>query len=604
MVSKKTIAAVLLLGALLTAVVLSAGCVTEETGAADTLYLGNVITMDDDNPAAEAVAVKDGIIVFVGSKEDAPAFCDENTEIIDFGDYSIYPGFLEAHSHVIQAGIRDYGTIKLSESVPLSQTIKEFQAYIEKNPGKEYYIGSGWSAPGEEPTAAMLDAVCPDVPVILQSVDAHSVWVNSKEIEALNYSPEYIKEMGPQQIHVDADGKLTGYIQETPAIELFKNLPFTVEEMKGFFLQWQDKVLASGYTAVSDAGIELVGEKALQIYDELAREGKLKLRIFGLSLVNDNTDTPEEDMAKIYELAKKYKSEYFTIIGAKVFLDGVSAGHTAWMLEPYKDMPESVGVKRFSDTDKLARLITAADKYDMLVHGHAMGDGAAHMFADAVEKSVQETGNYDQRNAAAHLQFITEEDKERFGKYGIVAVSGYLWCPLSEKGVKVMGGLVGPEKAIQGFPAKSFINHGAVVVGHSDYPVSPVMSIPEAVYTAVSRTDPAGGTKKINTDELLTRKEALETVTTNVAYMWHEEDRMGSLEAGKLANMAVMSVDFLQDELEMIAEAAVTRNVATIVDGEIVYSAEPERLSDEEVEEYLRMTAELGDIWSQYEDIL
>ena len=139
MVNRKTIAAVLLLGIALLAVIATAGCVTtEETGPADTLYLGNVITMDDKNPTAEAVAVKDGIIVFVGSEEDAEKFCDENTEIIDYGDFSIYPGFLEAHAHVSLAGMRSYGMAKLTPGAPLKQTVDEIAKYIKENPGKKY----------------------------------------------------------------------------------------------------------------------------------------------------------------------------------------------------------------------------------------------------------------------------------------------------------------------------------------------------------------------------------------------------------------------------------------------------------------------------------
>ena len=266
MVSKKSVAAVLLLCVTLLAVIATAGCVnTEQTGTADTLFLGNVITMDDANPMAEAVAVKDGIIIFVGSEKDAKSFCDENTEIIDYGEYSIYPGFLEAHAHVSLAGVREYGMAKLTLLVPLKQTLEEMQAYILKNPGKEYYYGSGWSFTGEEPTASMLDTVCSDVPVILNTMDGHSVWVNSKALEILNYTPEEIKEMGPAEIRVNADGNPTGYMSEKPAIDIINNLPFTVEELKECTLKFQEDVLSKGFTGLCDAGIELCGPKQIQV---------------------------------------------------------------------------------------------------------------------------------------------------------------------------------------------------------------------------------------------------------------------------------------------------------------------------------------------------
>ena len=602
MVNKKTIAAVFLLGAVLLAVIMTAGCVnTEQADTADTIFYGNVITMDDNNPSAEAVAVKDGIIVFVGSAADAEAFRGETTEIIDYGDYSIYPGFLEAHCHVSGAGTRSYGMAKLSPAVPLSKTLEEIKDYIQKNPGRQTYIGSGWSFGGEEPNAAMLDAVCSDVPVILVTGDGHSLWVNSKALASFNYTPEYIKEMGPAQIRVDANGNPTGYISETPAAAFLKKLPYTVEELKEFFLKWQDEAFAMGYTGVADAGVEITGDKQYQVYDELEKEGKLKMQIAGLSLVKDNTDTPEEDMAKINELAKKYNSKHFNVIGAKVFIDGVIEAHSAWMIDAYKDQPGYYGVKRFTDTDKMAALITAADKYGMLVHAHAVGDAAAKMFADAVEKSVKETGNYDQRNAAAHLQYITPEDIKRFGKYGIVAVSGYQWCPTNNVSYPVEEKYVGADYAKKGYPAKSFVNAGSVVVGHTDYPVSPIVNVPLAFYNAVERNSPFEGTGVRGPEEALTREEALASLTTNVAYSMHAEDRMGSLEPGKLANMAVLSVDLLHDDMDDIALATVTKNVATIVDGEIVYSAEPEKLTEKEIEEFIELLASLPEVWAQNE---
>ena len=128
MVNRKSIAGILLLGIALIAVITAAGCVNpEETGPADTLYLGNVITMDDKNPTAEAVAVKDGIIIFVGSAKDAKAFCDEHTKVIDYGDNSIYPGFLEAHMHISLAGMRNYGMFELSSGAPWKKTSKSFR---------------------------------------------------------------------------------------------------------------------------------------------------------------------------------------------------------------------------------------------------------------------------------------------------------------------------------------------------------------------------------------------------------------------------------------------------------------------------------------------
>ena len=139
MVSRKSIAGILLLGIALFAVIVTAGCVnTGETGPADTLYLGNVITMDDKNPIAEAVAVKGDTILFVGSAADAETYCDENTKVIDYGEYSIYPGFLEAHMHVSLAGMRDYGMFELSSGAPWKKTSKSFRNTFRNIPDRRF----------------------------------------------------------------------------------------------------------------------------------------------------------------------------------------------------------------------------------------------------------------------------------------------------------------------------------------------------------------------------------------------------------------------------------------------------------------------------------
>lgn len=546
-------------------------------GPADTLFLGNVVTMDDKNPSAEAVAVKDSIIVFVGPAEEAKAFCNEKTEIIDYGDFSIYPGFLESHAHVGMAGVRLYGMAKLTPAAPLKQVVEEIAAYIKENPGRKFYVGSGWAFSGENPTASMLDEIAPDVPVLLQTVDGHSVWLNSKALEVVAFTPEQIKKFGPAQIRVDADGNPTGYLSETPAIELFRGLPFTIEDLKAFTLKWQEEAIADGFTGGCDAGLEIFEDKQIQAFVELEKEGKLKLRIYGLSVIDDNTETPEEDMARVAEMAKKYNSEHFKIIGAKVFIDGVIEAHTGWMLDDYKDEPGYYGVRRFDDVDKMARLMTAADKYGMLVHSHCVGDAAARMFADSAEKAIETTGNYDQRNAAAHLQYLRPEDIKRFGKYGIVAVSGYQWCPKNSISFPYESQCVGADYAEKAYPAQSFIDAGAVVVGHTDYPISPIVSVPHAVYEGVTRTSPILGRDGIRgPEEAMSREDTLKSMTSNVAYMWHEEDRMGTLEVGKLANMSVFTADFMKDSLGALTGAAFLGTYATIIDGKVVYQAKVE----------------------------
>lgn len=243
-------------------------------------------------------------------------------------------------------------------------------------------------------------------------------------------------------------------------------------------------------------------------------------------------------------------------------------------------------------------------EFIMRVHAHTMGDGAVHAFADAVEKSVKETGDYDQRNAAAHLQFVSDEDKARFAKYGIVAVAGYHWAIKGQNSANEEK-LVGHERYITSYPGQSLIDAGVTVVGHSDYPISPIMSAPFVFYMGSTRQLPSSeNTDVLGPQERISGEDLLKTLTSNVAYMWGEEDRMGTLEAGKLANMAVPAVDLLHDDLDTIAHSIEDKNVATIVDGEVVFESEPKEMTDAEFEELLSQLSSLYDSWSEAEAAL
>jgi hypothetical protein len=244
------------------------------------------------------------------------------------------------------------------------------------------------------------------------------------------------------------------------------------------------------------------------------------------------------------------------------------------MLEDYLDQPGYHGVERFNDHDKMVELITEADKEGLSVHVHTIGNGATHFMLDCIEDAEKVTGDLDQRNVLAHLQFVTEEDVRRIGKTGSVPAVAPLWSPKEEALFRMEADYVGEELANQAYPIKSFFDVGANVVFHSDYPVSPIMDIKLSVYTAERRRYPDGSTGGMetrgNTNEAITREQSLRAMTINVARAWHREHRIGSIEFGKIANMTVYDCDFLHDDIEKVAQAKL---VATVVDGEEVYKA-------------------------------
>lgn len=536
---------------------------------ADLLVLGNVITMDEHKPHAEAVAIKGDKILYVGAAEVARKLCDENTEVCDYGKNSVYPGFLEAHCHPGGAGAKMTLITSLDPNASLEECVKTMKDYMDANPDKNMYQGMGFEEHDVKPRADMLDAICPDKIMMCTDSGGHSMWLNTKAMEHFGINKEAVEKWGTDCVRVDENGNPTGYISEGPVFHVRANNVITMDEFKDAFLHWQNYALSMGYTGVYDAGVEVTNVlEPLAIY-ELEKEGKLNHYIFGGSLIKDNTDTPEEDMDKIAKEAEEHNSKHYKLIGAKVFCDGVIEGHTAWMLDDYLDQPGYRGIARFNDHEKMVRLIKAAEKHNMNVHVHTIGDAAVKACVDAIAEAEEATGDFDMRNALAHLQSVRPEDIKRMAEYNIMAVCGIMWVEMTHTEYDVMVKYVGKEKSDRGFPVKDFLDQGAVVMSHSDYPVSPTFSAPWTICLGAIGYQPSNGEKMLrHKDQCISRLDTLKAITTNVAYSWHEEDRMGSLEIGKLANLTVFDKDFLQDDLTEVENA---KCLATFVDGKLVY---------------------------------
>ena len=528
--------------------------------------------MDEFKPYAEAIAVADEKIIYVGSKEVAMKLQGDNTKVLDYGKNSIYPGFLEAHCHPGLAANMMFGRAKLSEGKTPEDYLAILKKYIQDNPDKPHYVGSGWADDLlYQLNAKQLDEICPDKPLINQSGSGHMMWVNTKAMEAFDINEDAVKQWGTECIHVDENGKPNGMLAEKPAIDLVKRVQPDLAQAKAELLGFQQYAFSNGYTGVYDAGYQLLTEQDPRAYKELDDEGKLKMYSFCGSFVNDNTDTPEEDMARIAAEAKEYNGQHVKVIGAKIFADGVVEGHTAWMLDDYVDKPGYKGVRRFDDHDKMVRVVKAAAAHDLNVHVHSIGDGATQAWIDAFAQAQTEVGNFDMRNALAHLQEVTPEDVKRIGEYNIMAVCGIMWTIKHPAGFPQEVAYVGEEKSLNAYPVKSIMDGGGVVASHSDFPVSPAFSAVQAFLMGVLKKLPSFPDDWIrNIDQAISRHEALKTLTSNVAYMWHAEDRMGSISVGKLANFAVLDRDFMHDDFALIEKSKV---VATIVDGEEVYKA-------------------------------
>lgn len=543
----------------------------------DKLILGNVITMDKANSLAKAIVVRDGKIEYVGDVETAKKTAGSDAQILDYGNNCIYPGFLEPHTHGMLAGYRAIGQADLScvYVTDYDKYAKIMKDFIAAHPEKQVYLAAGWMEDGSDIDHTYLDNICPDKPLVMNTGGGHSCLLNKKAMEMFGINDEALKQYGPSLIHVGADGHPNGYICEGPAIAVFGKVPLGVEDVKSFLLNWQEFALSKGYTAVADAGEDLFYKDAAKAYKELEDEGKLKLRTFSYVLSPDNPDDPAAVAQSISEKAKQYSGEYYKVVGIKAFLDGVIEAHTGWLLEDYLDEPGYHGCERFNDTKKMTDLIVEAQKRGLAVHVHSEGDGATHFMLDCIERAQAVTGDKDQRNVLAHLHEVSDEDIKKMASTRSIAAVAPLWTPyFGEEGDQEVR-FIGKERSDNSYPIKSFIDAGAVTVYHSDYPISPSVDISRSIFMGELRAAPEddfGGIEKSqrNLKEAVTRLDSLRSLTTNVAYAWKMEDKMGSIEKGKLANFAVIDKNFLEDDAMDILNS---KNIATIVDGEVVYKA-------------------------------
>ena len=521
------------------------------------------------------MAVKEGRIVFLGTEKTARKICDENTAVLDYGKNTVYPGFMDAHTHGLMAGQRLAIEFDLSDGSSMQDYVDITKQYIDSHPGRTCYKGAGWNE-YEEPTAAMLDAVCSDAPILLTSSDAHSCWLNSCALKQCGFDAQKAKEMGYDLVHVDENGNPSGRLCEAAGQKAREAFQPNLEEIKEGLLAWQEFAFSQGMTGVGECLLDMY-EDGLKAYDELNREGKWKLRTYAYPTCREIVlgGRVSELGDHLLGLKQKYDSDHFRIMGYKVVLDGVVEAHTAYMEEDYADQPGYKGVLNIKDQDKLNELVLTVNKAGLPVHTHAIGDGAVRMILDAYEYSETETFNFELRNAACHLQCVRNEDFARFADYNVVAVVAPLWVPVEQPFFDNEIEYLGKDRAWNEYPIGSFVDAGATIAFHTDYPVTPNMNAPRSIYTAVKRGAPDKGPESVkNPDEGILPIAALLASTINCAYLFKVENELGNFRIGKKADATVFDKDF--QDLDDLYHVDETKLVATIIDGEEVYRAKTE----------------------------
>jgi predicted amidohydrolase YtcJ len=551
------------------AVVLAAsGC---RKDPADLVVLGGrIVTMDRFQPQAEALAARGGMIVAVGSEEEVSELVGPETQVLDLAGAVAVPGLIEAHGHFLSLG-RTEMQLDLREAADWPAIVAMVaEAVAEARPG-EWILGRGWhqekwAAPPDPaveglPLHAELSLVSPANPVLLTHASGHAAIVNARAMELAGIT---VESPDPEGGHIlrDADGMPTGVLRETAAdvVSAVADREPGRDELRETAELAAAECVANGITSFQDAGASFAEVELLR---GLAEAGRLPVRLW--VMLSEDNDTLTERLPG-YQV-KDAGGGFLTVGGIKRLADGALGSHGAWLLEPYSDQPESTGLNIVT-AEELAVSARLAAEHRLQLCTHGIGDRANRVTLDVYEAMLIRLADGDRRRwRIEHAQHLHPDDVGRFGELGVVAAMQPVHCTSDGPWVPLR---LGEQRAREGaYVWRALLDQGAVIASGTDTPVEDINPI-ATFHAAVSRRM-ADGSSFFPTQRM-SREEALRSMTLDAAYAAFEEERKGSLEVGKLADITVLSQDLLTiDEDEIPA----TRVLATVVGGEVRYTSGP-----------------------------
>ncbi|MDC7126125.1 MAG: amidohydrolase, partial [Spirochaetales bacterium] len=475
---------------------------------ADTILTNaNVYTVDKNKNSAEAIAIKDGKIIFIGSDSEIMNYKGDKTTVYDLEKKLVLPSFIDSHMHPAVSAIDYLFRIQLRGVFTREDYLVRVKEFVEKNPNLEEYEGSGFqrSAFGEYgPIKEDLDKIMPNKPMSLSSVDGHSLWVNSKTLELAGITKDTPSPAGGVIKKDPETGEPTGLLTESArnaVKELFT--PPTKEQYKESILWLQKWFNSLGLTSCHDAIVEFEPDYYMA-YEELAREGKLTIRFRGSWLITpeivgggegQSDDfipemTIDEAIAHAVEVSKTFQTPYWQINSFKFFSDQVIEEETGFMKEAYKHRDDNWhGIKVWKD-DFLREAFQKCDAVGFNIHTHQIGDAAADYALTALEYAVDKNGKRDSRHTFAHIQVIEDSDVARMKKLGMTAVIAPYWTEIDDYYWELYYPFLGEKLAHDGqYRGASLFEAGINTSFHSDFSVTE----PDygwALYTAVTRTQP------------------------------------------------------------------------------------------------------------------
>lgn len=577
---------VLLGAAALTPIVLlGTGCGEKEGDVnADKIFKGGpIVTMNDAARSAEAVAVRSGRILAVGSEAEVMQTKGAGTEVVDLGGHTLLPSFLDAHGHFMNAlQIVQWANVSSPPVGPVTSiadiipVLKEHVARLGIKPG-EWIIGYGYDptvlSDGREATRDDLDPHFPDNPVLLIHVSNHGALLNSKAFAEVGMDETTETPPGGVILRKEGSNEPAGLVMETAFLPIFANMPQpSEEELLDTFDEAQQIYAGAGVTTAQEGATHA---KDLRLLRKAADEGRLYLDVVSLPLIFEipamvkeyapdfrggPTELPDEAASAFGTYRNRLKLQ-----GVKFIVDGSPQGKTAFWSEPLLT-PGPAGEENWrgaplfppETVDKAAKEVF--DK-GIQVFSHCNGDAAIDMLIDAARKAGVEAGD-DRRTVIVHSQFMRPEQLDDYVELGFspsfFTMHAFFWGTVHTENL-------GKERADYLSPMASAVKKGLRCSNHSDFSVTP-MDPMRMIWTAVARKAREG--QVIGKDERVDVWQALKALTIDAAWQIFEEDRKGTLEPGKLADLVILDENPLTVDTDDILDIAV---IETMKEGETVY---------------------------------
>jgi len=528
---------------------------------------GNIYTVDETNPKAQAVALRADRIVYVGSNSGVQSFVAQRTRIVDLSGKTMLPGLTDSHYHLIGVGLREI-TLNLEAVLSLEDFLSRVKMRVDKAKPGEWITGRGWIEtfwkPPVFPTRWDIDKVAPNNPVVLTRADGHALVANSAALKIASINGETPNPFGGE-ISKTKEGEPNGMLLDAAQSLVRRHVPpLRPEDTEQAVILAVKRSTELGWTEVQDAGGTY---DDVALYQKLYGEGKIRLRIYKAVY------GPGPNAEKLLyggAIMNSY-GDRFTVRTIKVVSDGALGSRGAALLAPYADVPDTAGFLTVKEAE-LKLMLEMALKNGIQVETHAIGDRANRFVLDAYESAFRTVPPAarkidEPRWRIEHAQIVNPADIPRFAKLGVIpsmqpshAIGDLHFAP-SRLGIDRLEGA---------YAWQSFLKTGVVVPGGSDAPVERGEPMIE-FYAAVARKDQKGFSGEgWHLEEAVTRSQALRMFTIWPAYASFQEKLRGSIEVGKLADFTVLSADIMKIPEREILE---TKCLMTVIGGEIVFSA-------------------------------